>query len=112
MMVRVLLANGADIDALDEDQRTAISLAAKEGHLQASKLLIDEGASIEIADVDGMTPLSWAVNNSDDPMLQLLNSKTEDPLLYKLKISLNNYILSELLLSAVRNLEVNTKTRD
>jgi ankyrin repeat protein len=44
-MVRMLLAKGAEVDAVDEYQMTASSLAAINGHLELAKLLDERGRS-------------------------------------------------------------------
>jgi ankyrin repeat protein len=75
-ILRLLLASGAEIDAIDEYQMTALFLAVTGGHLEVAKLLIDKGARAKVVDVDGMSPLSWAMENSDEPMIQLLKTKT------------------------------------
>jgi ankyrin repeat protein len=43
--------------------KTSLLYAAREGHLEVAKLLLDAGADIEQADADGVTPLITAVVN-------------------------------------------------
>ena len=50
-----------DIDAPDHHERTPLYRAAMEGHGDVVQFLIDEGADIERADVDGVTPLMVAI---------------------------------------------------
>ncbi|BGP37936.1 phosphate system positive regulatory protein pho81 [Rhodotorula kratochvilovae] len=47
--VRVLLAAGADVHAVDEFKRTPIHYAAWQGHIDCVNLLIDAGATVPLA---------------------------------------------------------------
>ena len=44
--------------------KTALLYAAREGHLDVARLLVERGASLELADGNGMTPLLAAVVNA------------------------------------------------
>lgn len=48
--------------------KTALLYAAREGHLEVVKLLLEAGASLEKADADGVTPLLMAVLNGQIPV--------------------------------------------
>ena len=43
----LLIDSGADINAVNYDGETALSLALKNNHLQIAELLIDYGATVE-----------------------------------------------------------------
>eukprot|EP01130_Rhizamoeba_saxonica_P012440 TRINITY_DN5247_c0_g1_i1.p1 TRINITY_DN5247_c0_g1~~TRINITY_DN5247_c0_g1_i1.p1 ORF type:complete len:1393 (-),score=361.44 TRINITY_DN5247_c0_g1_i1:42-4220(-) len=49
---------GVDINIGDYDKRTALHIAASEGHLEAVKFLIEHGANVNVVDRFGNTPLS------------------------------------------------------
>ncbi|RDH88940.1 MAG: hypothetical protein DIZ77_05510 [endosymbiont of Seepiophila jonesi] len=59
--VRELLRQGADIDATDSDQRTALYSAVLNGHTQTVAELLKTGADVSIGDRLGNTPLHTAV---------------------------------------------------
>ena len=70
--VQNLIANGADPDAVDYDGRTALHLAASEGHEAIISYLLSK--SINLAPVDrwGGTPLSDAKKNGKKEAIRLL----------------------------------------
>ena len=55
--VRLLLDNGADIEARDEEGDTPLMRAASHGQTEVFKLLLERGAKTRIRDKQGMTPL-------------------------------------------------------
>ncbi len=58
--VKFILANGGNIDALDEDGRTALMMALFRSQSSASVALINANANIEIGDREGKTALMFA----------------------------------------------------
>ena len=58
--IKYLVYLGADVNAKDEDGRTALMLALKNGQLDAVKYLIKQGANLEAKDKDGKTALMKA----------------------------------------------------
>ena len=60
-VIEKLLEKGVDINAKDEDGKTALHIAAERGHLNAVKLLINNHAEVDIKDHDNKIPLELAV---------------------------------------------------
>ncbi|MDR1111739.1 MAG: ankyrin repeat domain-containing protein [Deltaproteobacteria bacterium] len=66
-MIKYLTANGADVNSLDSDKRTALHLVGRNqigiypdnAILKSAKALVSYGASINALDKDGKTPLYW-----------------------------------------------------
>ena len=84
-MVRLLLNNGANIEAMDDDCRTPLSLASERGNEAVGRLLLDKGINIEARDEDCRTPLSYATGNGHE-------ARAEGDQLYTSGHSLNLYL--------------------
>ena len=57
------VSNGGDkkiVNQADKHGRTALILAASEGHLAIIDILVEKGADLVCADKDGLSALSWA----------------------------------------------------
>lgn len=61
-MLQTLLEHRAGVNDCDAQGRTALHLAAEQGHEAAVILLLDSGADNEICDADGKSPLFLAVS--------------------------------------------------
>ncbi|XP_068750560.1 uncharacterized protein [Montipora capricornis] len=59
-----LILHGSDVDAVDEDGRSSLHLAAKNGLADAVNVLLQRKAKFQIRDKLGKTPLEIAVENS------------------------------------------------
>ena len=70
--LRLLLASGADPEALTEHGLTPLRLAALNGHLQVARLLLEAGAEREKASGAGATPLLLAALNGHVEVARLL----------------------------------------
>lgn len=66
-----LLAAGADVGAWDHGE-TALHAAAREGHLEVCRLLIDAGADVNGVSFQEETPLSLAKANDHQEVAELL----------------------------------------
>ena len=56
-VVKVLIQNGADVNAVDEYKFTALHLAARHGHVDIAKVLIENGADVNAVQKDKCTAL-------------------------------------------------------
>ncbi|KAI9892925.1 MAG: hypothetical protein M1814_001084 [Vezdaea aestivalis] len=64
---KLLLERGADIEAKDNDGRTALIKAAEKGWTDLAQLLLDKGANIKAYDKTGKTTLLHAATGPDWP---------------------------------------------
>lgn len=63
-MIKTLINKGAeDVDIVDEDERTPLHLAARDGRLGMVKTLINRGACVNRVDKDERTPLRLVVED-------------------------------------------------
>jgi len=67
------------VNSYDYDGRTALSLAASEGHLDAVRYLVAHGADINHKDARGNDPLADAVRENRQEVVQFLKSLKERP---------------------------------
>jgi hypothetical protein len=64
--IRYLIDNGADVNARDQLQGTALVRAAGSfGDLDSVQVLLSAGAEVNVQDKNGMTPLMWAARWAD-----------------------------------------------
>jgi len=73
--VRRLVENGVRPGQGDYDQRTALHLAAAEGHLDVVTYLMNAGADVSACDRWGATPLEDAIRGQHDGVAALLRSR-------------------------------------
>ena len=59
---RILVAAGADVNAVDGDGKDALGLAIFDGNYDVASFLVDQHANVNRADAQGFTPLFWAVD--------------------------------------------------
>ena len=72
-MVRIFLEYGADINAIDEDDRsTPLGIAAREGNAELVGLLLDRDADPNAAGAEWATPLAWAERRGHEHILKML----------------------------------------
>ena len=71
-IARILLDAGADIEAGDSDNTTALSVAALRGHEGLAAFLIERGADVNRRDRKADCPLSFAVASRDTVVIRLL----------------------------------------
>lgn len=75
----LLLSHGANPDARDFRQRTALHVAAAHRQLKSLTLLLDHGAEVDAQDTSGQTPLYEAVVNNFAEGVKLLLERGADP---------------------------------
>jgi truncated hemoglobin YjbI len=72
-VVRALVLAGADVNAPTGVTRaTPLHMAARRGHLDIARTLLEHGAAIDVHDSKGCTPLQRAVNCRRQSVAQLL----------------------------------------
>lgn len=71
-IAKLLLEEGADVDAIDEDGATAIFYAVLHGHYSMVELFLLNGARVERTSVGGLSPEFLARERGDVKLLALL----------------------------------------
>jgi ankyrin repeat protein len=74
-VMRLLLKNGAAVDATSNSGGTPLILAAGNSDLDVVKLLLEKGAAIEARNKEGFTPLMSAVQAGQLEVVRLLLEK-------------------------------------
>jgi uncharacterized protein len=87
---RLLVAAGADVNAITADGKVSLELAIYNGHYEIASFLIDSKAQVNHADAEGFTPLFWAVdrrNMETNPGMPWMVTLDPLPLIKKLLAS-------------------------
>ncbi len=71
-IARLLIDNGVDVNAVNEDGVTAIRMAIFNGHQDLVQLLIENGADVCAADQDGVTAIQAAAMHNRTEIVRLL----------------------------------------
>ena len=75
-LMRLFLEFGADIDAVDEEDRsTPLGIAAREGALERVELLLDAGADPSAAGAPWATPAAWAERRGHSEVAEIIRKK-------------------------------------
>lgn len=84
---RLLVAAGADLNAITADGKGPLDLAIYNGNYELASFLIDSKANVNHADAEGFTPLFWAVdrrNMETNPGMPWMVTLDPLPLIKKL----------------------------
>jgi len=74
-VARLLIENGADVNATDDHGQVPLHNAARYGHVEMIELLINEQCDLNTQDVDGMSPIHVAATSKSFPAcLRLIES--------------------------------------
>ncbi|WP_323682845.1 sigma-70 family RNA polymerase sigma factor [Lamprobacter sp.] len=76
-VIRVRLAKGDDIDAVESQGRTALMLAAQKGYLNICETLLEDGADLSTVDNCGETAISLAILAGHDNIVELFRRKSQ-----------------------------------
>lgn len=72
---RLLIEHGADVNRIDDEYRsTPLGYAARWGHVEMVKLLLDCGADPEKSGAPWSIPLAWAQRKNHDEVVNVLQS--------------------------------------
>ena len=71
-IIKLLLSNGAEMDAVEENEVSPLQFAADEGRLEAIRVLVAAGANIDAKDQWGRTSLMRAIKAKHVAAAQLL----------------------------------------
>ncbi len=77
-VTRLLIENGANLEAKDQLGRTALYIAFLENKFDLVKLLIDKGANINVVDTKGIPILHTAIRKNNIEMIKILLEKGAD----------------------------------
>ena len=77
-LLEFLVGSGADINAKDVKNRTALNLAAASGNIDAVRFLIENKANVTLKDLSGRTPLISAAMNGYTEIAEILVSANDD----------------------------------
>ena len=83
VLVRSLLAQGANVNAIDDNSNTALMLAAQDGNFSICKLLLEKGANVNKLNNTGDTALMFAVLKENFKICELL-------LKHKINVNVSN----------------------
>ena len=70
--IRLLIVAGADVNAVDDWNRTSLSYASQFDYVDVVECLLESTANIEIGDVDGFSPLLTAIESSSCGVIPIL----------------------------------------
>lgn len=103
--IEMLKLKGVDIESRNKDDsnQTALQVAAKYGHVELVKILVDDfKADINTKDIHGCTPMKIAVDNGQVDVAKILEKKKPKDFEYAKRI-LNEEIIDDIFEAADTN---------
>ncbi|KAJ4354592.1 uncharacterized protein N0V89_006329 [Didymosphaeria variabile] len=82
---RHLISKGVPVDRKDAEERTALSYAAEEGHVNVMNLLLQHGAEPDSDDRYGLKPLHYSAQEGKTEVVRLLLARGVSPITLKTK---------------------------
>ena len=70
-VMEVLLEHGADADRLDVTGSCGLKLAAEKNQMRAARTLLKAGASPDVQDLKGATPLMTALQEANEEIIMV-----------------------------------------
>ena len=70
--MRFLIANGADVNARNNNGWPALQLASSEGHLEIMRILVEGGVDVNARYSYDTTALLWAIENGRSEVVRFL----------------------------------------
>ncbi|RMZ72366.1 ankyrin repeat [Pyrenophora seminiperda CCB06] len=80
-VLKMYPVDGVDVNSQDSDGKSALQLAARRGHLDVVRALVEDSAELDIRNSKGETALYWAVRSGHDAIAELLLAKGADPMI-------------------------------
>ena len=74
-IIKLLIANGADVNAKNKDERTPLHDATSK---ERAEQLVTNGADVNAKDMFGKTPLHYAARSGQKEIVELLIAKGAD----------------------------------
>ncbi len=116
-IVEFLIANGANVNSVNEIQLTALMYAAEVNSAHSAKILIQNGAKVDATDIFGNSPLIFGSYNGHVSVIQALlsgganvNAKNEEGSFALLEAAKNGYYLAvQALLQGGADIEMREK---
>ncbi|KAF8473037.1 ankyrin repeat-containing domain protein [Russula ochroleuca] len=71
-VARLLLEKVADVNARDDDSRTALHIAAQKGRVEVVRVLLEHGANADAEDNEGRTPLHLSAEDGRVEAMRVL----------------------------------------
>ena len=86
-MIRLLLDNGADVQAQEKNRSTPLHDTAWNGNVDVARLLLEKGADVRAQQTNGQTPLHRAARNGNADMVRLMlqakNRQGHSPIIHR-----------------------------
>lgn len=79
--VRLLVKEGADVNTLDKNGKTALHLASSIGRYSLVEFLVEAGADVHVKDNKHKTALVYAIEKNHIKVIVYLSNKANEPVL-------------------------------